>query len=63
LDVSVRFGATDQEQLATVGGRHDDVEHLHGSEFLEDGARHETAGQTPELLAQRVSSGAQIPET
>lgn len=51
LDVAGRFGVADEEEFAAVGGGHGDFEHLHGGEFLEDGARHQAAGQAAQLLA------------
>ena len=52
LHVTTGFGAAHEQKFAAVGGRHDDVEHLHGREFFENHARYQTAGHGAELLAQ-----------
>ena len=52
-DVAAGLGMPDQEQFAGIGGRHDDIEHLHRGEFFEDRAGHQAAGYPAELLAQR----------
>ena len=43
--LGLRFGVAGQAQLATVGGGHVKVDHLHGGELLDDAARGQSRGE------------------
>ena len=45
--LAVRLGMARQHQMAPVGGRHMDVDHLQRGEFLDDGAWSEAGGPWP----------------
>ena len=52
-ELGLGLGVAGQADLAAVGGRDVDVDHLHGGELLEGAARGEPGGEGGELAAQR----------